>query len=234
MGTNYSPKIVTDGVILYLDAANPKCFTEGQTTCINMASGGLVTGASGTPSSGAHTPNPLNFPVYNSINSGIFDFAGGKGMNCEENLGYRTSTSLCLWIYKKSSGSEYITDARNDSGNWFLSNYTSDNINYTEQLTYNFGGSYNSSHTDFINKWIFLVVTSNESESKLYLNGKQITGGARTSIDEDFGKNFRIGTRYTTSGSWTGYMGPIIAYSYALSDEEVKQNFNALRGRFEL
>jgi hypothetical protein len=51
-------------------------------------------------------------------------------------------------------------------------------------------------------------------------------------MDEDFGKNFRIGTRYTTSTQWTGYMGPIVAYNRVLSAGEVKQNFNAHRSRY--
>lgn len=232
MALSHSPKIITDGLILYLDAANPKCFISGNTTCNNIITNGLVTGANGTPGSGTHTSSSSNFPSYNSIYGGIFDFAGGKGMNCEENLGNHTSISLCVWIYKNNTGSQYITDARNNGGQWFLSNYSSYNITYTNALTYNFDGTYNSAHPGFINKWLFLVATSDSSGSNLYLNGKEVIGGSRNSVDEDLGKNFRIGTRYTTSSEWTGFMGPIFAYNYVLSETEVKQNFNALRGRF--
>lgn len=232
MSVSGGPDIVEDGLILYLDPANPKCFVPGNTTCNNLITAGLVTGANGTPGTGTHTPNTAFFPVHNSICGGVFDFAGGRGMNCEENLGYRTTTSLCIWFYKNNSGGQYITDARNDGGQWFLSNYTNYNINYTEALAYNFGGTYNSANSDFINKWYYMVVTSNASSSKLYLNGNLITGGPRSSIDEDFGVNFRIGTRYTTIGSWTGYMGPIQAYDRVLNEDEIKQNFNSHRGRF--
>lgn len=233
MGIAYNNLIVTNGLILCLDPANPKCFNSGQTTCKNLVTGGLVTGANGYPAAGSHTPNPANFPAYNSLYGGIFDFAGGRGMNCEENLGKRSTMSLSIWFYKNSgTEAQYFTDARNDAGNWFLSNYTSDNINYTELLTYNFGGAYNASNPDFINKWYYMVVTSDSVSSKLYLNGQLITDGNRSSVDEDFGVNFRIGTRYTTTGQWTGYMGPIFAYDRVISLYEVQQNFNAMRGRF--
>ena len=53
-----------------------------------------------------------------------------------------------------------------------------------------------------------------------------------SSADEDFGINFRIGTRYTTSSEWTGKMGSIYLYDKALSASEALQNFNAQKSRF--
>ena len=221
-----------DNLVLYLDPSNPVCFEPGKTNCYNMVTGGIVTGANGNPGSGTHTPNTSMFPAYNSINGGIFDFSGGRGMNVDEDLGSTTTRTFIMWFYKNSSNTQYFSDARNNGGQWFLSNYTNDNINYTEQLTYNFGGSYNASNSSFLNQWICMAVTSDGSGSKLYLNGELIESGNRSSIDEDFGKNFRIGTRYTTSSHWTGYMGPIMAYNKVLDNGEISQIFNAHRERF--
>jgi hypothetical protein len=39
MAFNYSPKIVTDGLVLYLDAANPKSYVSGSTTWVDMSLG---------------------------------------------------------------------------------------------------------------------------------------------------------------------------------------------------
>ena len=240
VGVFAGPEIVEDGLVLALDAGNSRCFNDGETSCKNLITGGLVTGASGTPGSGTHTPNTANFPAYSSNNGGIFDFTGGKGMNCEENLGSHTELSLSMWFYKTSSATEYFTDARNDGGQWFLSNYTSVNINYTDALRYNFDATYNASNADFLNNWHHMVVTSDASRSYLYLDGYEISVHPKyrtsyvstTSIDEDLGKNFRIGTRYTTSAPWTGYMGPILIYNKALTASEIRQNFNANRSRF--
>jgi len=234
MGINYSPRIVTDGLVLLLDAANPKCFTPGNTYGNNIITGGALTGANGTPYAGAHIASPSAFPAYNSNGGGCFYFDGSKGINCDEDLGSHLALTLTICFLKSSSGTSYFTDARNNGGQWFLSNYTEDNINYTEALTYNFGGTYNASHADFINKWYIMSVTSDSSGSALYLNGEIISGGARNSINENLGVNFRIGTRFTTSSSWVGYMGPIMIYNYKQTPEEVKQNFNSLRGRFGL
>ena len=234
MAFHYSPKAVTDGLILTLDAGNPKCFTSGQTTCRNLITGGNISGANGTPGSGTHTPDTSNFPVYNSINGGVFDFAGGKGMNCDEDLGSTNAATRCLWFYKSGGNVEYIFDGRNNGGQWLLANYTSKNINWHEQLTYNFSATYNASDSAFINQWHHMVATSDGSGSKLYIDGVEVSAINSASADEDFGKNYRIGTRYTTSNEWTGYMGPIHFYNRVLTAKEVLQNFEASKSRFGL
>lgn len=235
MALSHSPKIATDGLIFSIDAANPKCFSSGQTSCVNLITGGAVTGANGQPNAGAHTPNTANFPAYNSINGGVFDFAGARGMNCDEALGAHTAATRTMWFYKISGSNHYFLDGRNNGGAWFISNYTPTfgNYEYTDVLTYNYGSPFNASAPEYLNKWIYLVITSDATNGHFYLNGTEVDNyDNQTSIDEDFGVNYRIGTRYTTSGQWTGYMGPISFYNRALTAAEVEQNFNAHRGRF--
>ena len=232
MGFFRGPNIVQDGLIFGIDAGSTRCFSSGDTTATDLVQGFNCSGANGTPGSGTHTPNTANFPVYNSTKGGVFDFAGGKGINIDGNLGSTTSSAISMWLYKNSTATQYITDGRNNSGAWFLSNYSSYNINWTNNLRYNFEGSYNSGATAFINKWVHIVATSDNNGSKLYINGSEVTLTSSSSPDEDFGINYRIGTRYTTSSEWTGYMGPIYFYNKKFSAAEALQNFNAQKSRF--
>ncbi|NWJ44001.1 LamG domain-containing protein [Marine Group I thaumarchaeote] len=232
MGAHGGPDIVTDNLIFAIDAGSPKCFTSGATTATCLVSGFNCSGAFGNPGSGTHTPDASNFPAYNSLNGGIFDFNGSKGINIDGDLGSTTASTISMWFYKKSSGTHYFTDGRNNGGTWFLSNYTSDNINWNEKLTYDFEDPYNASASDFLNQWIHMVACSDGDGSKLYLNGIEVSTSTSTSADEDFGINYRIGTRYTTSNEWTGYMGPIYFYNKKLNAGEALQNFNAQRSRF--
>ena len=232
MATKGGPSLTTNGLILALDAGDPNCFISGNTTCRNLITGGNISGANGNPSSGTHTPNTSNFPAYNAVNGGVFDFAGGRGMNCDENLGATTAATRCLWFYRLSGSTQYFFDGRNNGGQWFLSNYTSDNINWHEQLTYNFSATYNASDPAFINQWHHMAATSDGSGSKLYIDGVEVSTLNSASADEDFGINYRIGTRYTTSSQWTGYMGPIHFYNRVLTAKEVLQNFEASKSRF--
>jgi hypothetical protein len=226
------PDIVEDGLIFALDAGSSRCFTSGDTTATDLVQGFNCSGANENPGSGTHTPNPANFPVYNATKGGVFDFAGGKGINVDGNLGSTSSSSISMWLYKDGTATQYITDGRNDGGSWFLSNYTSFNINWHSTLTYNFEDPYNASAPEFIDKWVHMTVTSDSTGSKIYINGVYAAATGETSADEDFGINYRIGTRYTTSTEWTGKMGSIYFYDKALSASEALQNYNAQKTRF--
>ena len=243
MGFYNGARVVDDGLIFALDAGNSKCFSNGATTATCLVSGYSVTGASGNPGSGTHTKNDANMPAYNSAKGGVFDFNGGRGMNVEGDLGGSGSgaASWCLWYNKSANGdvggsTDYFFDGRNDGGNWCLSNYQSHNVNWHSTLEYNDGGSYVANPTNglFGDEFHYLVVTSDSSGSKVYVDGVDYTSTADTtnSCDEEFGNNFRIGTRYTTTGQWEGYMGVIKLYNKKLSDAEVLQNYNAHKGRF--
>lgn len=232
MGAYGGPDIITDGLIFALDAGSSRCFTSGNTTATDLVQGFNCSGANGNPGTGTHTPNTSNFPAYNSTNGGVFDFAGGKGINIDGDLGNTGSSSISMWLYKASGSTQYITDGRNDGGQWFLSNYSSYNINWHNTLKYNFEDPYNASASEFINKWVHMTVTSDSTGSKIYINGVYAVATTTISADEDFGVNFRIGTRYTTSTQWTGKMGSIYFYNKVLSAAEVLQNYNAQKNRF--
>ena len=226
------PDIVTDGLIFALDAGSSRCFTSGDTTATDLVQGFNCSGANGNPMSGTHTPNTANFPVYNATKGGVFDFAGGKGINVDVDLGNLTTSSMSMWLYRASGATQYVSDGRNDSGQWFLSNYTNFNLNWHNTLKYNFEDPYNVSAPEFINKWVHMTVTSDSTGSKIYINGAYAAATNELSADEDFGINFRIGTRYTTSSQWTGKMGSIYFYDKALSATEALQNYNAQKTRF--
>ncbi|MDA8940662.1 LamG domain-containing protein [bacterium] len=234
MGTYGGPHIIQDGLIFAIDAGNPECFTSGGTTATDLIQGFNCSGASGTPGTGIHTPNTANFPVYNSTKGGVFDFAGGKGINIDGNLGSTSSSSLSMWLYRTPGSTDYITDGRNNGGSWFLSNYVSFNLTWHQTLRYNFEDPYNANASAFINKWIHIVAASDSTGSKLYVNGVYKAATGETSADEDFGINYRIGTRYTTGSEWTGYMGPIYFYNKKLNAAEAAQNFLAQKSRFGL
>ena len=215
--------LFTKDLVLYIDAANPKCFNSGDQTCKNLIGGGLLTGANGSPLAGTHTPNPNNFPLYSSDFGGVFNFVNTltnpKGMNVEEDLGTSTEMTLCVWLNSNSTSNQYVCDGRNDGGQWFFLNYLGYGVNYTAQLRY-------LPNTDFTNKWVHMTVTSNASGSKLYYNANEVSGlFSNTSIDEDLGKNFRIGTRYTTVNPFSGKMGSFMIYKRVLTPSEIKEVF---------
>lgn len=226
--------IATENLLLYVDPDNSLSVDSGSTEGRNLVSLGLLTGASGTPSTGDAIVETANFPTLGTAyGHSVFDFDGTKGINVNEDLGQHAEISLSLWFYKADDGTRYFFDARNNGGSWWLTNYQSHNINFHSTYEYNFDGSYISNNTNFINKWHHLVVNSNSSGSEVYLNAEKLTGAdVSNSLNENLGKNFRIGTRYTTSGNWFGYMGPIYAFNRNLTPLEIKKLFELNRHRF--
>lgn len=227
--------IPTDGLILALDAGNPLCMLPGGTSARNIITGGAITGANGNPGTGTHTPDPSNFPAYSGEHGGVFDCLGAKSMNCDEDLGDHTKISITMWFYKTSTGTQYFSDARNDGGTWFLTNYLSYNYNFSTALRYNYTDPYNSNPSEFINKWICMTVTSDSSGSKLYLNGTEVSNYvSQNSVTEQIGKNFRIGTRYTgPSAEWTGMFGNIFIHNRVITSTEALQIYDAGKFRFK-
>ena len=229
MAFNYSPKIVTDGLVLYLDVANSKSYVSGSTTWNDISRSGL----NGTLTNG---------PTFNSANGGSIVFDGvndfcnlgtsftnlttqltinfwgkisgspidgvivTKGENDEtitSNFGFQIAPSLRLRLYAKASGAGYTTIDSN-------TNIIDNNINnYT--LTYNAGavifyknGTLYSSHT-------FGLITLPLSTGPLY-----------------------VATLKGYTGYYPGNIYNTTIYNRALSATEVLQNYNATKTRFGL
>jgi len=228
--------IPKNGLKLYLNPSDPECFKSGDTTCKNLITGGLVQGPSGTPLQTTNTATPANFPTYNSINGGVFDFVGGKGMNVDEDLGVSNSVSKSFWVYKKISSFTYISDTRNSNesfGIWAICNYSNNNVTFRNQVTHNFSPTYNASDPDLLNNWLHILYISDGTKIDLYINGVN-ESSVTAATTETINKNFRIGCRYTNIEKWTGYMGQIMVYDRALSYDEVRQIYNNQRPKYGL
>jgi hypothetical protein len=104
MAFNYSPRIVTDGLVLYLDAANPRSYPGSGTTWSDLSRGG---------NNGVLT----NGPTFNSANNGSIVFDGTNDfIQCSN----RTTINLGLTIEtvikttSSTSTKSYIGDASNN------------------------------------------------------------------------------------------------------------------------
>ena len=78
MAFNYSPKIVTDGLVLYLDAANSKSYVSGSTTWNDISRSGI----NGTL---------VNGPTFTGSNGGSIVF---DGVNDYVSLNNNTTTQF--------------------------------------------------------------------------------------------------------------------------------------------
>jgi hypothetical protein len=241
MAFNYSPKTITNGLVLYLDAANTRSYLGSGTSWTNLTPNNI-------------TGTLVNGPTFNSGNGGAIVFDGSNdyvnlGINpsCYSPTGFTidswvklTNNSganpiLCIYVSSTiSSNNEYVFGTT--SGRLYGWVYDSTNTAYR--------GRYVTS-TSFIanNTWCNLHMvydggTANSSV-KLYINGVQ-----RDAVDFGFGTFNSI--RNTSSpmaigvtngglgGPLNGSMASLKYYTRALSAQEITQNFNATKTRFGL
>tara|TARA_Y100000114_G_scaffold145733_1_gene155688 strand:- start:329 stop:1054 length:726 start_codon:yes stop_codon:yes gene_type:complete len=241
MGTAGGPKLVTRGLKFYIDSSNPRSYISGSTDWndlmqkeyhMNINAGESVnTSSANTPvlffdgaqnSYSTWSGDKLTSPAIFNNNSFTYtvvayptSLAGIDNpgyVRTMESGGWPNSYILCQW----NSGSKQITFGGED-----------DNQE-------NFGLGTGTNSID-INKWWFSTFTidrDNNLETG-YLNGEQVQ---QNSFSETFQGVNPTGS-FRIPSSWTEYPGGIaltLMYEVALTATEVKQNYNALKGRFRL
>ena len=223
MAFHYSPKIVNDGLILYLDAANSKSFQVGSTTWNDLSKNKQ----SGTLQSGA---------TYSSLNGGCITFDGVDDVVDISNvniLSY-TGSGTIDFIYKVNSTP--ASDFRNvwgfsnslfqyeNNGGFMLFVWRYDDLNYD-------GVSTDISQTDLNTYHITCTYTTiGSSTFKVYKNG--VLASSKVVSKPLINSTNSLSLGGTSQQNCNIYN--LKTYNRELSSKEVLQNFNALKSRFGL
>ena len=228
MALAHSPRIVTDGLVLCLDAGNTKSYPGSGTTWTDLISevnnGTLVNGVG-----------------YNSDNGGSLVF---DGVNDGVQLAGTNFSLNQMTISSWNFSSNYVQNG------FMFEKTTNGSVNTQYSLFYNGGNqiyyrTYGLSTTDLIlssattyvinNKWNHIVATFDGTNKRIYVNGilratsanltgtvtQNTTGAAYIGVYGNFG-----GYRFN------GRISQTQLYNKALTASEIQQNFNALRSRF--
>jgi hypothetical protein len=223
VGLNHSPRIVTDGLILCLDAGNPKSYPGSGTTWTNLA---------GTIGNGTLT----NGPTFDANNSGSIVFDGTDDfVQCSGSLTVTAATFVC-WIRRNGSQGTYdgILFSRGTSVTGMLF-YTSDQLGYTWNNAIN-TYTWNSGLTVPDLTWCMVAVSVTSTAATAYLGqASGITTAINTvSHTSTVLDDIKLAFDDATLRYFTGNIAIAQLYNRALSAEEIQQNFNALRGRYGL
>jgi len=235
MGVTYNPRIVTDGLVLALDAGNTKSYSGSGTTWTDLSG----QGNNGTLANG---------PTYSSSNGGSIvldgtnDYVQILNSNGFGEVSTTPTISLELWanITRKSGGGQQyqqLAGFRNDgvfSFFFLLLDSSGASVN-TEARIQTTSGTWdiNVPYLSYFNTWTHITFTANVNRTDLYFNGNLI--GSNTAVSGSFGStsgNFRIGTSLSGAYPTLGNISSVKVYNRALTASEIQQNFNALRGRF--
>jgi len=229
MALHHSPKIVTNGLILCLDAANPKSYPGSGTTWSDL---------SGNGNNGTLT----NGPTFDSANLGSISFDGVDDyveITDSTTMRMTSGGTILAWIYPLSlgGGSNARIISKGDSGS--SADYHLF-IGGTNQLAFRAGGSsltLSPNNAITLNKWNFITVVFNNTGRFLSIDGVVVNSSSEstTTLPPNTAGVVRIGQiSNDTTRTFDGRISNIIQYSKAFTPQEILQNYNALKGRFGL
>lgn len=235
MAFNFSPKIITNGLVLYLDAANERSYNSFGTTWYDLS----LNKNNGTLNNGVQFNDNDNYFIFNGTNNYV---------STTTNLGSNPIPihSISVWFKTSiASGGKIIGVEDVQTGEGAGNHDRHIYIGTDGKIYYGiFDTTYHiisSTTTLNDNKWHNAVgICTGNNQIYLYIDGvlnSSGTGNAYSSYPTSY---IRLGS-YKFNG-WTpgvtGYYSGNIAvaqvYDRALSSTEVLQNFNTLKGRFGL
>ena len=216
------PDIVTDGLVLHLDAANRKSYPLSGSTIYDLSGNGYdgTFGASNAA------------PTFTSENGGALNF---DGSNDKISTTFKPSGARSYFIWVKydiinSLPNGFSVTGTQQGGAY---NYIGiQNGGYFYYYAGNNGGAISSTQLS-ANTWYQQgFVLFSDGSRKVYLNANEIASGTG-SLGNTATSEFSIGC--VNNNHWiNGLISIVSQYSKSLSANEVQQNYNALKGRFGL
>ena len=226
MGIAYNPSIVTNGLVLCLDAGNTKSYPGSGTTWTDLSGNGnnaTISGAS----------------VWNSTNGGQFDFGNVAQTTQYITLPHQAAQStgsaytMEFWMKPVSATTKFFCSmASGATDNYYI---LQQEATYLQR--YGGSGSISYSNDEYLQ---FCVVRNGSDTGTLYKNGGNATsatgitlinavsnGGWILNQEQD-----SVGGGFDSNQNYRGSFMVVKLYNRALSASEIQQNFNATRSRF--
>lgn len=230
MAVNYQNRIVRDGLVLCLDAADRKSYPGTGTTWFDRSGNGV----NGTL---------VNGPTFSSANGGSLLFDGtndyvnigvGKGVNQ-----FSADFTVSAWVMRLSGGpqfgniiGDYYTNSGQNTNEWQIMMSSTAQFNL-----YRVGSGYiigNTASGFSISQWINVVVSRIGSTISMYANNNLIASATNSEVFGTVTGNLNIGIDgNNTIEPLSSRISNILIYkNKGLTAAEVSQNFNAIRGRY--
>jgi Concanavalin A-like lectin/glucanases superfamily len=229
MASNVAPKIILDGLILHLDAANVKSYPGSGTLWSDLTTNKF----DGTLTNG---------PIFTSDNLGGIVFDGVDDYVEQGVVDLTSGTDITVDIFMKLDGIQYpyadIIDYNHSSpiGGFVIQQYYGSN---NEDFYFAW---WNGSSFDFAffslpidNTYFHLAITKNGGNVTVYINSVPLYTGSGSASFDGTGRDMRIGANAGPYGRYVkGTLPSLRIYDRALTSNEVLQNYNALKTRFGL
>lgn len=216
MALEHHPRIITSGLVLYVDAANTRCYSGS-----GFTANGLIGDINGTLVNGAG---------YGTTNLGYFTFDGSNDyMDFGNSTPIQVSSgTMSAWVKTSSPGSSFrgIFAKQNAYGLFYLDSVL---------VAYDWGSA--TTRSTGVNiadgSWKNVAMTFQSGVSNgtiIYINGSSILTTTITKFNDN--QNLYGGAE-VNGLQYSNCIGANFSfYNKVLSAQEILQNYNALKQRF--
>jgi hypothetical protein len=216
MAISYNPRTITDGLVLCLDAANPKSYPGSGTTWTDL---------SGRGNNGTLT----NGPTYSSSNGGSIVFDGTNdyvSSSLSSSLG--TQFSISFWFKKNNNNVGNPINFQGSPSFELL-------VDQTNRINIYDGADHFYNFTTTIGAWYNMTVVKNATNFLLYVNNISSPVLNFASSYNNTNTNFIIGKHPSVSSNYiNGNIAQVSIYNRALTALEIQQNYIATKSRYGL
>jgi prepilin-type N-terminal cleavage/methylation domain-containing protein len=228
IGINHlKENIVTDGLVLHLDAGNLASYPGTGNTWFDL---------SGNNNNGAL----VNGIGYDSTNGGSLSFDGVDDEifvdnNANINFNGNQQYTALAWVYPLLGGTTWHGIISKGNSQQYALTINSPNA-YLHYETNQGGVSpLNSSVSSvLINSWEFVTIRFDGTNKTIWKNGNLLVTQNATSLNSTSNtEQLRIGEG-NTGEQFRGNISQVKIYNRSLTPEEIQQNYNTTKGRFGL
>ena len=224
MAVGYNPKIVTDGLVLALDAGNAKSYPGSGTAWTDLSRNG-------------NNATLINGPTYSSADGGSIVFDGSNdysSISSSSDFTFGTGDfTVEMWVYATNftNRGAFFDSRKSDTLIGMVIGHESSTGEIRVYMP-----NLSVSTTDFsAGLWNHIAVTCESTTVRLFVNGSLKDTGTGSNLSNIDPVN--IGYRTYTSSGYTYFNGKISNFKVykgkGLTAAEVEQNYNALKGRYE-
>ena len=220
MALAYNPTIVSSGLVVAYDPANPKCYPGSGVTFYDLSGNNNH----GTLTNGPTISNNLaKYTVFDGSNDYIVS---------TNNTGIADTTprTLMAWVWMGNVSSSVVARIGASAENQAFEMQV-----YSSKLTmHRYAGapSYvQSSASIKLNKWYHFAIAYDGTNHKFYIDGAydSASGLAITTTNSPLYVGYPV---YGGNGHMNGNVSQVLLYNRELSATEINQNYNATKGRY--
>lgn len=215
MGTKYNPSVVRDGLMMYVDAANPRSYPGTGNTWYDL-------------SGNNYNMTLVNGVGFSTANGGVLQTDGTNDYIILNpfNISTTNHTIMGASRYSGAIRGRIFTSV---GGNWLLGHWS----NYIRSYFPN--GNVRLAVDAGNTNWYISSAVENYSADQwtLYSNGDQLITNFNGSAGPD-GLSFGAWAAGGNGEYSTSEISFFMVYNRLLSAQEISQNYNALKKRFNL